>query len=125
MKPRVPQVLYDVAAVFCEAGHECFVVGGALRNIALNKTPQDYDLATDASPAEVQGLFRRTIPTGIKHGTVIVRFRGHSFEVTTFRTESEYSDGRRPDRVRYGGSIEEDLSRRDFTINGILFRCSG
>jgi poly(A) polymerase/tRNA nucleotidyltransferase (CCA-adding enzyme) len=114
-------VLYDLAGVFAEAGFACFVVGGALRNLAMGEDPEDYDIATDASPDAVQRLFRRTIPTGIKHGTVTVLIKGNSFEVTTFRTEGRYSDGRRPDAVEYVAGVEEDLSRRDFTINGMAY----
>ena len=121
MKPRFPKALYDLAGVFSEAGYACFVVGGALRNLSMGEKPEDYDIATDATPLQVQRLLRRTIPTGIKHGTVTVLFRGDSFEVTTFRTEGPYSDGRRPDAVEYVGSIGEDLSRRDFTINGMAY----
>lgn len=83
------------------------------------KKAEDWDLATDATPQEVMGLFRRVIPTGIKHGTVTILYKGHSLETTTFRTESDYSDGRRPDSVTYAATIEEDLSRRDFTMNAI------
>ncbi len=121
MKPKFPKVLFSLAQVFADAGHGCYVVGGALRNIAMGEEPDDYDIATDATPEGVMKLFRRTIPTGIKHGTVTVLFRGQSFEVTTFRTEGSYSDGRRPDSVDYVGTIEEDLSRRDFTINGMAY----
>jgi tRNA nucleotidyltransferase (CCA-adding enzyme) len=125
VKPRFPQVLFSLAGVFADAGYACYVVGGALRNIAMGEEPDDYDIATDAPPTSVMRLFRRTIPTGIKHGTVTVLFRGVSFEVTTFRSESSYSDGRRPDRVEYVGTIEEDLSRRDFTVNGMAYDLLG
>ncbi len=121
MKPKLPEVLYSLARVFADAGYGCYVVGGALRNLAMGEEPEDYDIATNAPPTTVTRLFRRTIPTGIKHGTVTVLFGGQSFEVTTFRTESSYSDGRRPDRVEYVGTIEEDLSRRDFTVNGMAY----
>jgi len=89
----------------------------------------DWDIATDASPEEVTALVRaakgKVIPTGIKHGTVTVFYKNHSAEVTTFRTEAGYSDGRRPDKVEYTSSIEEDLSRRDFTMNAIAMRLPG
>ncbi|NBF38846.1 MAG: HD domain-containing protein [Spirochaetes bacterium] len=114
-----PRVLDELARHFDRAGFRCFLVGGALRNIALRGKPTDYDLATDAHPGDVQRIFRRVIPTGIQHGTVTVLYKGHQFEVTTFRTESTYSDSRRPDSVAFSTSIEEDLSRRDFTINGM------
>jgi tRNA nucleotidyltransferase (CCA-adding enzyme) len=121
VKPKFPDLLFSLAHVFADAGHGCYVVGGALRNIAMGEDPDDYDIATDATPEVVMNLFRRTIPTGIKHGTVTVLFKGQTFEVTTFRTEGTYTDGRRPDQVDYVGTIEEDLSRRDFTINGMAY----
>jgi tRNA nucleotidyltransferase/poly(A) polymerase len=89
---------------------------------------QDWDLATDAPPEEVSAIFRearprgRVIPTGIRHGTVTVLYRNHRMEITTYRTEAGYSDGRRPDAVRYAASVEADLSRRDFTMNAIALR---
>jgi putative nucleotidyltransferase with HDIG domain len=91
----------------------------------LGKEAQDWDLATDARPEELMSRFRRVIPTGIKHGTVTIRYKGYSMEVTTFRTESSYSDGRRPDRIEYASTIEEDLSRRDLTMNAIALALPG
>ena len=96
-----------------------FLVGGAVRDIFRGHGAQDWDLATDALPPEVMAMFPNVIPTGIKHGTVTIRHKGVSMEVTTFRTESGYRDGRRPDTVDYAATIEEDLSRRDFTMNAI------
>jgi len=104
-----------------EAGHEAFLVGGCVRDLLLGKSPQDYDIATRALPAQVQACFAKVIPTGIKHGTVTVLLGGHSFEVTTYRSEGEYMDGRRPSQVHFHASIEEDLSRRDFTINAMAY----
>ena len=94
----------------------------------MGKKAHDWDLATNASPEEVTGIFNnaphkgRVFPSGIKHGTVTVLYRGRSIEVTTYRTEAGYTDGRRPDQVSYASSIEEDLSRRDFTMNAIALR---
>ncbi|GHV71320.1 HDIG domain-containing protein [Spirochaetia bacterium] len=110
-------LLRDIAGVFIRGGKKVYLVGGAVRDLLRGKKPQDWDLATDARPEEVISFFSRVIPTGIKHGTVTVLFKGHSFEVTTFRTESDYRDGRRPEKVSYAAAIEEDLSRRDFTMN--------
>ncbi|MDR3123080.1 MAG: CCA tRNA nucleotidyltransferase [Treponema sp.] len=118
-------VLKEIAAAFNRAGRQAFLVGGAVRDMFLGKEAQDWDLATDARPEEVASLFRRVIPTGIKHGTVTIRHKGYSIEVTTFRTESAYSDGRRPDRVEYASTIEEDLSRRDLTMNAIALALPG
>ena len=116
---KIPKILHDFGDVFQDSGHECFLVGGAIRNMIAGFEVTDYDFATDALPEEVMKLFKRVIPTGIKHGTVTVLFRHHKFEVTTYRTEGTYSDGRRPDTIEYLPSIEEDLKRRDFSINSL------
>ncbi|GHT77522.1 HDIG domain-containing protein [Spirochaetia bacterium] len=116
---EIHPVLKEVAAHFSGHGKQVYLVGGAVRDLLLGKKAQDWDLATDAKPEEVRAIFRRVIPTGIKHGTVTVLYKDHSLEVTTFRTESDYSDGRRPDKVDYAATIEEDLSRRDFIMNAI------
>jgi putative nucleotidyltransferase with HDIG domain len=118
-------ILKEVASRFTRAGKQVFLVGGAVRDLFLGKEAQDWDLATDARPEEVASQFRRVIPTGIKHGTVTVRYKGYSLEVTTFRTESSYSDGRRPDHIEYASTIEEDLSRRDLTMNAIALALPG
>ena len=115
----VPEFLREFATTFTESGYQCFLVGGAVRNIVLGKPPGDFDVATDASPEVVCELFRRTIPTGIDHGTVTVLFRKHQIEVTTFREDDSYSDGRRPDSVLFTSDIQSDLSRRDFTVNAM------
>ena len=108
-----------------KAGYEAFVVGGAVRDLIMKKSPGDFDIATDARPEKVAGLFRRVIPTGIKHGTVTVLIEGEAFEVTTYRAEGTYSDGRRPDEVRFSTSLSEDLMRRDFTMNALAFDPDG
>jgi tRNA nucleotidyltransferase/poly(A) polymerase len=118
-------ILKEAAGIFNRGGKQVFLVGGAVRDIIRGKKPHDWDLATDARPEEVLSLFRRVIPTGIKHGTVTILFRGRSLETTTFRTESDYRDGRRPGRVEYAAAIEEDLSRRDFTMNAIALELPG
>jgi len=105
--------------LFAAAGFRSYLVGGAVRDMIMGKTPHDYDVATDAAPQDVMKIFNRVIPTGIEHGTVTVLLMGYSIETTTFRTESGYSDGRHPDSVSYAATIEEDLSRRDFTMNAI------
>lgn len=112
-------ILQEIAGIFTRHGKQVFLVGGAVRDLLRGHKAQDWDLATDALPQEVIALFPRVIPTGIKHGTVTVHFKGRSVEVTTYRTESGYHDGRRPDQVTYTARIEEDLSRRDFTMNAI------
>ncbi len=115
----VPHELKEFARVFKEAGRKCYIVGGAVRDGLLGRPVSDYDAATDAPPEEVRRLFRKVIPTGIEHGTVTVLWKGRSIETTTFRRDVGYSDGRRPDRVEFGASLEEDLERRDFTINAM------
>ncbi|MDR1248494.1 MAG: CCA tRNA nucleotidyltransferase [Treponema sp.] len=118
-------ILKEIAAAFNRAGRQVFLVGGAVRDMFLGKEAEDWDLATDARPEETSALFRRVIPTGIRHGTVTIRYKNYSMEVTTFRTESDYSDGRRPDHIEYASTIEEDLSRRDLTMNAIALALPG
>jgi len=102
-----------------EAGFQAYAVGGCVRDILLGRPIHDVDIATDAQPAQVIALFSDTIPTGLAHGAVTVRLKGEQFEVTTFRSEGDYSDGRHPDTVRFETDITADLSRRDFTINAM------
>lgn len=118
---HIPRVVRDLAAIFISGGFQCHLVGGAVRDILMGRPHTDYDIATNALPQQVTALFRKVIPTGIKHGTVTVLFKGTTFEVTTFRTESTYSDGRRPDNVTFAPSILDDLARRDFTINALAY----
>ncbi|MDR2632112.1 MAG: HD domain-containing protein [Treponema sp.] len=118
-KLLIHPLLQEIAGIFTRRGKQVFLVGGAVRDLLRGRQAQDWDLATDALPQEVMALFPRVIPTGIKHGTVTVHFKGRYLEVTTYRTESGYHDGRRPDQVTYASRIEEDLSRRDFTMNAI------
>ena len=121
MRIRVPDNLKIIASIFQENHFECYLVGGGVRDQLLGLKAKDYDLATNARPEDVIRLFRRVIPTGIKHGTVSVLFKGGQYEVTTYRIDGKYSDGRRPDTIEFTGSIEEDLKRRDFTINAIAY----
>lgn len=120
----VPPVLKKMNGFFERAGFEAYLVGGAVRDMLRGKNASDWDIATNARPEQVQSLFRRVIPTGIEHGTLTVIFMGHHIEVTTFRSEHGYSDGRRPDEVSYETSIEQDLSRRDFTMNAVAVKLS-
>ncbi|RNF40485.1 CCA tRNA nucleotidyltransferase [Planococcus salinus] len=108
-----------VIGILEKAGYEAYMVGGAVRDYLLGKSPQDIDVTTSASPQEVKSCFSKTIDTGIQHGTVLVLLDGEGIEVTTFRTESGYSDNRRPDAVEFVKSLPEDLKRRDFTINAM------
>lgn len=111
-------------AFFESAGFGAYLVGGAVRDMIRGKSASDWDIATNARPEQVQALFRHVIPTGIEHGTLTVIFMGHHIEVTTFRSEHGYSDGRRPDKISYETSIEQDLSRRDFTMNALAINLS-
>lgn len=106
-------------------GFKAYIVGGAVRDYFLNKSIHDVDIATSATPEDIQRIFPKVIPVGIEHGTVIVRQHHQSFEVTTFRTEDGYSDYRHPDHVRFVNSITEDLARRDFTINAMAMTKNG
>ncbi len=102
-----------------EAGHEAVFVGGSVRDLVLGKEISDVDIATSATPEEVKSLFSHTVDVGIEHGTVLVLHHNDSYEVTTFRTEGTYQDFRHPDSVTFVRSLEEDLMRRDFTINAL------
>ncbi len=122
MNFSVPKEINDALLTLNNAGFEAYIVGGCVRDILLNKTPQDYDIATSATPEEVIALFPRTVPTGIKHGTVTVLLvSNEKTEITTFRCEADYSDNRHPESVSFVKTIEEDLSRRDFTVNAMAF----
>ena len=115
----VPPLLKEISGYFRDAGFSVYLVGGAVRDFFLKKKANDWDIATDAPPQEVTHLFRRTIPTGIEHGTVTIIYKNKHIECTTFRTESDYVDGRHPVAVSYTATIEADLARRDFTMNAI------
>ncbi len=116
IQERAPQVI-KIAHILKEHGYLCYVVGGSVRDLLLGRPVNDFDLASDAEPQVVQQLFRRTIATGIEHGTVTIRMSGRSFEITTFRCDGDYLDGRHPEDVSFVRDINEDLARRDFTIN--------
>ena len=115
----IDPLLKKFGKVFEEKGFQAYLVGGAVRDLILKKPCSDWDVATNATPEQVMSMFKFVVPTGIAHGTVTVHFHKTEIEVTTFRTESEYSDGRHPDKIAYASTIEEDLSRRDFTMNAI------
>ncbi|PHA31879.1 CCA tRNA nucleotidyltransferase [Bacillus wiedmannii] len=108
-----------------QRGHEAYFVGGSVRDLIIDRPIGDIDIATSALPEEVMAIFPRHVPVGLEHGTVIVVENGESYEVTTFRTESEYEDFRRPSSVQFVRSLEEDLKRRDFTMNAIAMTEEG
>lgn len=108
-----------------QAGYEAYFVGGSVRDHILGLPIHDVDIATSAYPEEIKEIFKHTVDTGIQHGTVTVLFSGSSYEITTFRTESGYQDYRRPDQVTFVRSLEDDLKRRDFTINALALDRNG
>ncbi|HEX9295790.1 MAG TPA: HDIG domain-containing protein [Polyangiaceae bacterium] len=116
---RIDRDAIGICTRLRDAGRHGWIVGGCVRDMLLGKPVSDWDVATDARPDEVMRLFSRVIPTGIEHGTVSVIVHGISYEVTTLRGETTYSDGRRPDAVVFVDDIAADLARRDFTINAI------
>jgi len=123
---NIDPVLKEISSFFTADKNEIYLVGGAVRDMLRGKKIHDWDLTTNALPEEVTAIIKRAggkvIPTGIKHGTVTIFYKNKSAEITTFRTESDYSDGRRPDNIYFTSSVEEDLSRRDFTMNAIALR---
>jgi tRNA nucleotidyltransferase (CCA-adding enzyme) len=118
---NLPPEILEICRAIEAAGEDSYVVGGAVRDHFLGSHIEDYDLATSATPEKVQGIFERVIPTGIKHGTVTILLGKRQFEITTLRGDGKYSDGRRPDSVKFIKQIEADLARRDFTINAIAW----
>jgi tRNA nucleotidyltransferase (CCA-adding enzyme) len=123
MKIELPDEVRYILDKLKDRGYKGYAVGGCVRDSIMGRHPYDWDLTTDATPYEVMEIFHgcTIIPSGIKHGTVTIMLNKKHFEITTFRVEGKYSDYRRPDCVRYSQSIEEDLSRRDFTINAMAY----
>ncbi|NCB33292.1 MAG: CCA tRNA nucleotidyltransferase [Erysipelotrichia bacterium] len=121
--PALPEYAEIAIRILEENGHSAYVVGGAVRNALLKLPVHDYDLTTDATPAEMTAVFHnfRIIPTGIRHGTITVMISQHPVEITTFRTETAYEDHRHPDQVLFTRTLKEDCARRDFTINAMCF----
>jgi tRNA nucleotidyltransferase (CCA-adding enzyme) len=117
----VPAGVRSLLERLLSAGHEAWLVGGGVRDLLRGQQPKDWDVATDAVPDQMVKLFRRVIPTGIAHGTVTVLVPDGQVEITTFRAESAYVDGRRPESVAFHRDLVEDLARRDFTINALAF----
>jgi poly(A) polymerase len=118
MKPR--ELADRICATLRSSGHQAFLVGGCVRDLVLGREPSDYDISTDARPERVQEIFPHSLAVGAKFGVILVVEEGAQVEVATFRSDIGYSDGRHPDRVVYSDSPQEDVLRRDFTINGLL-----
>ena len=123
---NIPKSVQEVLEILTAAGHEAWCVGGCVRDMLLGRTPEDWDVTTSALPEETMALFgRRALPTGLRHGTVTVRTAKGGVEVTTFRCDGTYLDHRRPDTVTFTRALEEDLKRRDFTVNAMALGLDG
>lgn len=123
MEIFIPKDVSFLIDMIYENGYEAFMVGGCVRDSVLNLTPNDYDITTNAKPKEIMSIFKdyKIIDTGIKHGTVSIILNNNIYEITTYRIEGEYENNRRPKTVEFTSSIEEDLRRRDFTINAMAY----
>jgi tRNA nucleotidyltransferase (CCA-adding enzyme) len=121
LKIIIPDKAKHIIDTLKNSGYEAYVVGGCVRDSILGRAPEDWDITTSATPQEVKALFKRTIDTGIQHGTVTVMADKEGFEVTTYRIDGKYEDGRHPKEVTFTPSLEEDLKRRDFTINAMAY----
>lgn len=121
MKIAIPEKVEWILNVLHENGYEAYAVGGCVRDALIGREPKDWDITTSAAPMQVKELFRRTIDTGIQHGTVTVMLDKEGFEVTTYRIDGKYEDGRHPKEVQFTSSLVEDLKRRDFTINAMAY----
>ena len=118
---QLPEKVSFIIHTIMEAGFEAYAVGGCVRDCLLGREPDDWDITTSAAPGQVKALFKRTIDTGIAHGTVTVMLEGEGFEVTTYRVDGAYEDSRHPKEVTFTASLTEDLRRRDFTINAMAY----
>lgn len=117
----LPKDVKHIIGVLMENGYEAYAVGGCVRDSILGRVPGDWDITTSALPMQVKGLFRRTVDTGIQHGTVTVMLGRNGYEVTTYRIDGKYEDSRHPESVEFTPKLEEDLKRRDFTINAMAY----
>lgn len=122
---NIPNTVKHILKILEENGYEAYIVGGCVRDSLMNRTPKDWDVTTNALPSRIIEIFAshdiKTIPTGIKYGTVTLLIDSESYEITTYRKDSKYSDGRRPDEVEFSDNLIQDLSRRDFTMNAIAY----
>lgn len=120
-KIDMPAGARDIIEELNKHGYEAYIVGGCVRDCLIGRTPNDWDITTSAKPEEVKKLFRRTVDTGLVHGTVTVMIGDDGYEVTTYRVDGEYEDHRRPNSVEFTTNLEEDLKRRDFTVNAMAY----
>lgn len=123
---RIPAEVIQLLTELHESEYEAYLVGGCVRDMLIGEEPHDWDICTSARPVQMMSLFqdklkRHVLPTGIEHGTVTIMMGGTGYEITTYRTDGDYSDGRHPDSVEFASSIRDDLLRRDFTINAIAY----
>ena len=121
MQINLPEKVKNIIQTIETAGYEAYAVGGCVRDKILGRNPEDWDITTSATPAEVKSLFKKTFDTGLKHGTITVLIERENFEVTTYRIDGIYEDKRRPKDVTYTTSLADDLKRRDFTINAMAY----
>ncbi len=123
MTPKYPENVIKIADILAKNGHKAYAVGGCMRDALMGRIPADWDMTTDCSPEEMLEIFEkegvRTIPTGLKHGTVTLLIDGETYECTTFRIDGSYTDSRHPDKVTFTKNLSDDLCRRDFTVNAI------
>ena len=117
----IPEDVENIIKELENAGYEAYIVGGCVRDSIMGINPKDWDITTSALPQDIKRVFKRTIDTGIKHGTVSVLVNKSTYEITTYRIDGEYGDGRHPNSVEFSTSLEEDLKRRDFTINAMAY----
>ncbi len=124
---NIPQYVKDVLKCLNNCGYEAYMVGGCVRDCLMGNEPNDYDVTTNATPEQMLEIFKsfKVIPTGLKHGTVTVVLQGQQVEVTTYRIDGEYLDNRHPQKVTFTNNLQEDLSRRDFTINAMAMDVDG
>lgn len=121
MTMQVPEKVEHIIEILIKNGYEAYAVGGCVRDSILGRKPEDWDITTSAQPEQVKALFFRTIDTGIQHGTVTIMLDKEGFEVTTYRIDGEYEDSRHPKNIEFTSNLEEDLKRRDFTINAMAY----
>ena len=123
MNITLPSAIEYVLSTLENNGYECFIVGGCVRDFLMGKTPHDYDVTTSATPEQIKECFKchKVIETGIKHGTITVVINGENIEITTYRIDGDYKDNRHPEQVRFSKNINDDVKRRDFTINSIAY----